>query len=155
MFLITLQTSAQDYKNIIVSVTPLSEKNKDELTSTIEYEYSGQFFYAKLGASIITTKHNKDYIDIHGGFGFNNYFGYQDTERLSIGVIIGRGTISNVYATTFRFEGGYDIKLTNTIFIGALINYEYRSETEFTTPYNKPYWQFNAGARVTFNLGKI
>lgn len=155
MFLITLQTNAQIYKNLIVSNTPISEKNKSEFNSSIEYELSGQSVYVKIGSSAVMSKDSKTYIDIHAGFGFNKYFGYQDTERLSIGLVLGRGTISDVYASTFRLESGYDIKIINGVLIGALINYEYRSEKEFVAPYDKAYWQFNGGLRLTFNLGEI
>ena len=161
MFLLSVTTYAQDYSSISATIIPLPDVEKKGLTSTLEFEYSGQLAYVKVGATLISGI-DPIYTDIHGGFGYNNYSGMYDNTRIFVGIILGRSTREGKsFGEVFGVESGFEVKILERMYLGGTLMYRIRNDESHlqrtdlngNTYVNKDFWQLNAGFKVRINIG--
>lgn len=161
IFLLSISIYAQDYSSISATISPLSDMEQKGLTSTLEFEYSSQILYVKIGTTLISGI-DPIYTDIHGGFGYNNYSGMYDNTRIFVGIILGRSTREGMsYGEVFGVETGFEVKVLERLYLGGTLMYRIRNDESHlqrtdlngNTYVNKDFWQLNAGFKVRINIG--
>lgn len=135
-----------EYTTISITIEPSSSIKEKSLNATFEFQYSCHWLYIKPSVQILPSI---NYVDTAVGLGILLDKGYYQDWVFYSGIRLGyihRG----VTYPLFGFEGGFDRKITNNVYIGLRATYDWREDFEFSGA-NAQY-QFNGGIKLTYKF---
>lgn len=151
--LFALQVNAQsldfgdtEYTTISVTIEPNSSIKEKSLNATFEFQYSVHWLYIKPSVQILPSI---NYVDTAVGLGILLDKGYYQDWVFYSGIRLGY-IYRGVTYPLFGFEGGFDRKITNNVYIGLRATYDWREDFEFSGA-NAEY-QFNGGIKLTYKF---
>jgi len=135
-----------EYTTISVTIEPNSSIKEKSLNATFEFQYSCHWLYIKPSVQILPSI---NYVDTAVGLGILLDKGYYQDLIFYSGIRLGyihRG----VTYPLFGFEGGFDRKITNNVYIGLRATYDWRTDFEFSQADAE--YQFNGGVKLTYKF---
>jgi len=141
-----LNFGSTEYVSASVTIEPNSSIKEKSLNATFEFQYSVHWLYIKPSVQILPSI---NYVDTALGLGILLDKGYYQDWVFYSGIRLGyihRG----VTYPLFGFEGGFDRKITNNVYIGLRATYDWREDFEFSGA-NAEY-QFNGGIKLTYKF---
>jgi len=141
-----LNFGSTEYVSASVTIEPNSSIKEKSLNATFEFQYSVHWLYIKPSVQILPSI---NYVDTSVGLGILLDKGYYKDWVFYSGIRLGyihRG----VTYPLFGFEGGFDRKITNNVYIGLRATYDWREDFEFSGA-NAEY-QFNGGIKLTYKF---
>ena len=139
-----------DDKRFTISIN--TEPNaiiKDGFNFGANIDYQMDKTYFKAGFYTFPDLNNVGYTQLHGAVGFNKHLGMFQDSRVYLGVLLGVNFREGNRNPIAGVEGGYQYYLTESIGLGLMASYIYRSDSEF---YEGDMWIFNGGVEVIFVL---
>jgi len=153
LLLFALQVNAQqldfgstEYVSASVTLDPNGSYQEKSLNATFEFQYSVHWLYIKPSVQILPSI---NYVDTALGLGILLDKGYYQDWVFYSGIRLGyihRG----VTYPLFGFEGGFDRKITNNVYIGLRATYDWREDFEFSGADAE--YQFNGGVKLTYKF---
>jgi len=141
-----LNFGSTEYVSTSVTIEPNSSIKEKSLNATFEFQYSCHWLYIKPSFQILPAI---NYVDTALGLGILLDKGYYQDWVFYGGIRLGyihRG----VTYPLFGFEGGFDRKITNNVYIGLRATYDWREDFEFSGADAE--YQFNGGVKLTYKF---
>ncbi len=121
----------KEYFTVSVSVDPHASIKEKGLDIIGEIECVSSWKYAKFSVQGFTALEG-GYLDFSGAFGVNITKGYFEKVRTYAGVRLGVITRGSYQYPLFGFESGFDLMLTDKIYIGLSYTKDWRSDYDYT-----------------------
>lgn len=130
----------KEYFTVSISVDPHASLKEHGLNLIGELECVSSWKYAKFSMQGFPELEG-GYLDVSGAFGVNITKGYFEKVRTYAGVRLGIITRGKEQYPLFGFESGFDVMLTDKVYIGISYTKDWRSDYIYTD--GKPGFQDN------------